>query len=66
MCPIPRIPRQPGRRGFAGQFIHDITAAASVATGQTVRRLWRLSCCQGLDQSRYHTIPFDGPTGAGR
>jgi len=34
MCPIPRIPRQPGRRGFAGQFIHDIAAAASVADGQ--------------------------------
>ena len=110
MCLIPRIPRQPGRRGFAGQFIQDITAAASVATfqhwpaptatlpqrcmmipprprtlqlrihcrqraagswashttGQTTRRPWRLSCCQGLDQSRCHAIPFDGHTGAGR
>lgn len=108
MCPIPRTPRQPGRRGSAGQFIHDITAAASVATGQhrpaptatppqrrtmipprtiqlrihhrqrpagfrvsrttgqTARRPWRLSWCQGLDQSRYHTIPFDGYAGAGR
>jgi hypothetical protein len=112
MCPIPRIPRQPGRRGLAGQFIQDITAAASLATfqhwpaptatlpqrrmmiaprlrprtiqlcihrrqrpagsrashttGQTARRPGRLSCCQGLDQSRYHTIPFDGHTGAGR
>lgn len=108
MCPIPRIPRQPGRRGFAGQFTHDITAAASVATGQhwptptatlpqhcmmipprtiqpcihrrqrpngswasrttgqTARRPWRLSCCQGLDQSRYHMIPSGGHTGAGR
>ena len=60
MSPIPRIPRQQGRRGFAGQFIHDITATASVATGQTARRLWRLSCCQGLDQSRCHTIPSGG------
>jgi hypothetical protein len=33
MCPIPCIPRQPDRRGFAGQFIQDIAAAASVATG---------------------------------
>jgi hypothetical protein len=108
MGPIPRIPRQPGRRGFAGQFIQDITAAASVATfqhrpaptaalpqrcmmiparttqlcihrrhrptgswashttGQTARRPWRLSRCQDLDQSRYHTIPFDGHTGVGR
>ena len=105
MCPIPRLPRQPGRRGFAGQFIQDITAAASAATGQhnwpaptatlpqrrmmippraihcrhrpagswashttgrTARRPWRLSCCQGLDQSRYHTISFDGHAGAGR
>lgn len=106
--PNPAHPRQPGRRGFAGQFIQDITAAASVATGQhwppptatlpqrcmmipprtiqlcihcrqrpagswvshttgqTTRRPWRLSCCQGLDQSRYHVIPFDGHTGAGR
>ena len=31
MCGISRIPRQPGRRGFAWQFIHDTTAAASVA-----------------------------------
>ena len=23
MCPIPRLPRQPGRRGFAGQTIQD-------------------------------------------
>ena len=111
MRPIPRLPRQPDRRGFAGQFIHDITAAASLATGQhrpaptatllqrrmipprlrprtmqlcihrrhrptgsrashttgqTTRRPWRLSCCQGPDQSRYHTTPFDGHAGAGR
>jgi len=33
MCPIPRIPRQPGRRGFAGLFTRDITAAASLAAG---------------------------------
>ena len=109
MCPIPCVPRQPGRRGFAGQTIQAITAAASVATGQhnwpaptatlpqrrmmipprtiqlcihcrhrpagswashttgqTTRRPWRLSCCQGLDQSRYHTIPSDGHAGAGR
>jgi hypothetical protein len=108
MCGIPRIRRQPGRRGFAGQLIHDIAATASVTTGQhwpapaatlprrrmmipprtvqlcihcrqrpagswashttglTTRRPWRLSCCRGLDQSRYHTIPFDGHTGVGR
>ena len=108
MCPIPRIARQPGRRGFAGQLIHDITAAASVATGQhrpaptaalpqrcmmipprtiqlcvhcrhrpagswvsrttgqTAWRPWRLSCCQGPDQSRCHAIPFDGHAGAER
>jgi hypothetical protein len=34
MCGIPRIRRQPGRRGFAGQLIHNIAATASVATGQ--------------------------------
>jgi hypothetical protein len=34
MCGISRRPRQPGRRGFAGQFIHDIAATASVAAGQ--------------------------------
>jgi hypothetical protein len=28
--------------------------------GQTVRRPWCLSCCQGLDPGRYHVIPFDG------
>ena len=108
MCPVPRILRQPGRRGFAGQFIQDITAAASLATfqhwpaptatlpqrpmmtrartiqlcihrrqrptgsrashttGQTARRPWRLSCRQGPDQSRYHTIPSSGHAGAGR
>ena len=27
MCQIPRILRQPGRSGFAGQFTQDITAA---------------------------------------
>jgi hypothetical protein len=31
---IPRIRRRPGRDGFAGGFIQDIAAAASVATGQ--------------------------------
>ena len=108
MCRISRLPRQPGRRGFAGQFIQDITAAASVATGQhrpaptatlpqrrmmipprtiqlcihcrhrpagswashttgqTARRSWRLSCCQGPDPGRCHVIPFDGHAGAGR
>jgi hypothetical protein len=35
-------------------------------TDQTVRRPWCLSCGQGLDQSRYHLIPFDGHDGAGR
>ena len=39
---------------------------ASHTTGQTTRRPWRLSRCQDLDQSRYHTIPFDGHTGVGR
>lgn len=34
MCGIPRIRRRPGRHGFAGQFIQDIAAAASVAAGQ--------------------------------
>jgi len=34
MSDISRLPRQPGRRGFTGQFTQDITAAASVATGQ--------------------------------
>jgi len=34
MCGISRIPRQPGRRGLAGQFIQDVAATASVATGQ--------------------------------
>lgn len=33
---------------------------------QTVRRPWCLSCCQGLDHSRYHVTPFDGHHGAGR
>ena len=112
MCPIARIPRQPGRRGLAGQFIQDITAAAGLAagqhwpaptatlpqrrmmiaprlrprtmqlcihcrqrpagsrashtTGQTARRLWRLSCCQGLDPGLSHVIPSGGHTGAGR
>jgi hypothetical protein len=96
---------------LAGQFIQDITAAASLATfqhwpaptatlpqrrmmiaprlpprtmqlcihcrqrpagswashttGQTGRP-GRLSCCQEPDQSRCHTIRFDGHTGAGR
>ena len=27
--------------------------------GQTVRRPWCLSCCQGLDRDRYDAIPFD-------
>jgi hypothetical protein len=106
--PNPAHPRQPGRRDFTGQFIQDITAAASVATGQhwpaptatlpqrrlmiaprtiqlcihcrhgpagswasrttgqTTRRPWCLSCCQGLDPGRRHVIPFDGHVGAGR
>ena len=34
MCGISRLPRQPGRRGFAGQTIQDIAATTSVATGQ--------------------------------
>jgi hypothetical protein len=38
----------------------------SHTSDQTVRRPWCLSCCQGLDQSRYHVIPFDGHEGAGR
>jgi hypothetical protein len=37
----------------------------SHTSDQTVRRPWCLSCCQELDQSRYHVIPFDGH-GAGR
>ena len=103
---------RPGPSGFAGRFIQDIAAAATVATGQsraaapatmprrrlmiapllrprtvqlcihcrhnpagfwvshmgdqTARRPWCLSCCGGLDQSRYHVIPFDGHDGAGR
>jgi hypothetical protein len=28
--------------------------------GQTVRRPWCLSCCQGLDRDRCDVIPFDG------
>jgi hypothetical protein len=104
MGPIVRIPRQPGRRGCAGQFIQNIATGrhwpaptatlpqqrmmiaprpgtlqlcshcrqrragswASHATGQTVRRPWHLSRCQGLDPGRYQVIPFDGHTGAGR
>jgi hypothetical protein len=108
----PHTASRPCRDGFAGGFIQDIAAAASVATGQnraappatmprrrlvtaarlwprtvqlcihcrqnpagfwdrrtrdqTARRPWCLSCCQGLDQSRYHVIPFDGHNGAGR
>ena len=27
--------------------------------GQTVRRPWCLSCCQGLDRDRCDVIPFD-------
>ena len=27
-------------------------------SGQTVRRPWCLSCCQNLDQGRYHVQPF--------
>jgi hypothetical protein len=27
--------------------------------GQTVRRPWCLSCCQGLDRDRFDLIPFD-------
>jgi hypothetical protein len=27
--------------------------------GQTVRRPWCLSCCQGLDRARCDVIPFD-------
>jgi hypothetical protein len=34
MAGIPRIRRRRGRVGFAGQFIHDIAAAASMAAGQ--------------------------------
>jgi len=97
----PHPASRPGRDGFAGRFIPDTAAAASVATGQhrpaasttmpprtvplcihcrqnpagfwvshtsdqTVRRPRCLSCCQELDQSRYHVIPFDGHDGAGR
>jgi hypothetical protein len=39
---------------------------ASRTTGQTARRLWRLSCCQGLDPGLSHVIPSGGHTGAGR
>ncbi len=28
--------------------------------GQTVRRPWCVSCCQGLDRDRCDVIPFDG------
>jgi len=38
----------------------------SHTSDQPVRRPWCLSCCQWLDQSRYHVIPFDGDDGAGR
>jgi hypothetical protein len=33
---------------------------------QTARRPWCLSCCQGLDQSRYRVIRFDGHDSARR
>ena len=33
---------------------------------QTARWPWCLSCCQGLDQSRYHVIRFDGHDSARR
>jgi protein-arginine kinase activator protein McsA len=29
-------------------------------SGQTVRRPWCLSCCQGLDRDRYDVIAFGG------
>jgi hypothetical protein len=38
----------------------------SRTSDRTVRRPWCLSCCQGLNQSRYHVIPFDGRDDAGR
>jgi hypothetical protein len=50
MCGISRLPCQPGRRGFAGQFIQDITAAA-IAPPLRPRTM---------------QLPFDGHTGAGR
>jgi hypothetical protein len=116
--PAPRADRS-GRDGFAGRFIQDMAAAASVAAGhqlgrpghrsrpadggrrpattttasrrtmtapgllphtvqlcthcrqnpagfwvlrtggETVRRPWCLSCCQGLDRDRCDVIPFD-------
>ena len=116
--PAARRRGRPGRDGFAGRFIQDIAAAASVAAGQqfgqrgrgtrragqnrpaiadpmpwlgpvaapgrrphtvqlcihcghspagfwvslrggqTVRRPWCLSCCQGLDRECCDVIPF--------
>ena len=38
----------------------------SHTSDQTARRPWCLSCCQGLDQSRHHLIPFDAHDSAGR
>lgn len=32
----------------------------SCTGGQTVRRPWYLSCCQGLDRDRCDVIPFEG------
>ena len=31
----------------------------SLASGQTVRRPWCLSCCQDLDPGCYHVEPFE-------
>lgn len=40
------------RQNLAGFWV-------SRAGGQTVRRPWCLSCCQGLDRDRCDVIPFD-------
>jgi hypothetical protein len=71
MCGISRLPRQPGRRGFAGQFIQDITAAAGVATGQhwpapTATLPQRRMMIEPPLRPRTMQLPFDGHTGAGR
>jgi hypothetical protein len=38
----------------------------SHTTDQAVPRPWCLSCCRGLDQSRYHIVRFEGHDSAGR
>jgi hypothetical protein len=60
MRPIPRLQLCIHRRhGPTGSW-------ASHTTGQTTRRPSRLACCQGPDQGRDHTIPFDGHADARR